>query len=121
MDQTFSHLGPYSGLLTYVDDILLCSHSWDHHLSLMENMLKALSKAGLTLKPNKIRFGCSQVKYLGYIVSPQGVSIGNDRIQSMVDLPQPSNIKELRSVLGSLNFVRCFIRNFSDIVEPLVQ
>ncbi|CAN0590020.1 unnamed protein product, partial [Laminaria digitata] len=49
-----------------------------------------------------------------------GVSIGSERIQAMVGHPQPSNIKEVRSVLGAFNYVRRFIRNYSDIVSPLV-
>ena len=72
MDQTFSHLGPQSGLLTYMDDILLCSKTFEHHLSLMQQMFEALAKAGLTLHPGKIAFARPEISFLGYVISQKG-------------------------------------------------
>lgn len=122
VEQTFASLCPQCGLLTFVDDILLCSKAWDHRLQLMEDMFKALMKAVLTLKPSKTQFGRLHVKYLRYVISRNGISIGHDRIKAMVDLTHPSNIKELRSVLGAFTFGRKFMKNiYADIVAPLVN
>ena len=46
--------------------------------------------------------------------------MGEDRIKAIVDLKTPTTIKELRSVLGTVNFVRKFIPNLATIIEPLV-
>ena len=120
MDETFSHFGPKSGLLTYMDDILLCSNTWTRHLRLLEDTFQALLAVGLTLKPSKIQFGRSEVKYLGHIISQEGIKIGNDRIKAIARLPRPSTIRELRSFLGAINFVRKYIPRFSEIVDPLI-
>ena len=69
-------------------------------------MFSALQKAGLTLKPSKMQFGSKQVKYLGHVISAEGITIGNDRVKAISELPDRKNIKELRSFLGTLNFVR---------------
>ena len=121
MSLAFSHFGPRSGLLVYMDDIICCSSTWESHLTLLESMLQALQAAGLTLKPSKVQFGPKEVKYLGHILSKDGIRIGEDRIKAITDLPTPKTIKELRSVLGMINFVRKFIPDLSTVIAPLVE
>ncbi|CAB1111841.1 unnamed protein product [Ectocarpus sp. CCAP 1310/34] len=121
MALAFAHFGPKSGLLVYMDDLICCSSTWEGHLSLLENTFKALQTAGLTLKPSKVQFGPREVKYLGHILSADGIRLGEDRIKSILDLPTPTNIKELRSVLGMVNYVRKFIPNLAAITAPLVE
>ena len=99
MALAFAHFGPKSGLLVYMDDLICCSSTWEGHLTLLENTFKTLQAAGLTLKPSKVQFGPKEVKYLGHILSSDGIRLGDDRIQAILDLPTPTNnIKELRSV-----------------------
>lgn len=62
--------------------------------------------ARLTLQPSDARqFVHAEVKSLGYIISRDGIKIGEDPSQAIANLPQPTTIKELRSVIGALNFV----------------
>ena len=79
------------------------------HLLLLERMFSALQGAGLTLKPSKLQSGSKQVKYLGHVISEHGISIDDDRIKAISELPDPKNTKELRSLLGAFNFVRRFV------------
>ena len=53
-------------------------------------------------------------------MTPDGIRIGEDRVKAIVDLPTPETIKELRSVLGIVNFVRKFIPNLAGIIALLV-
>ena len=103
-----------------MDDLIACSATWEAHLKLLEDMFRALQTAGLTLKPAKIHFGPKEVQYLGHVLSADGIRMGEDRIKAIVNLKTPTTIKELRSVLGTVNFVRKFIPNLATIIEPLV-
>ena len=116
----FANFGQPSGLLVYMDDVIACSATWEAHLKLLEDMFRALQTAGLTLKPAKIHFGPKEVQYLGHVLSADGIRMDEDRIKAIVDLKTPTTIKELRSVLGTVNFVRKFIPNLATIIEPLV-
>ena len=120
MSLAFANFGQPSGLLVYMDDLIACSATWEAHLKLLEDMFRALQTAGLTLKPAKIHFGPREVQYLGHVLSADGIRMGEDRIKAIVDLKTPTTIKELRSVLGTVNFVRKFIPNLATIIEPLV-
>ena len=78
------------------------------------------SNSELTLQTSKIDFGPKEVQYLGHVLSADGIHMGKDRIKAIIDLKTPTTIKELRSVLGTANFVRKFIQNLAPIIEHLV-
>ena len=121
MSLAFANFGQPSGLLVYMmDDVIACSATWEAHLGLLEDMFRALQTAGLTLKPSKIHFGPKEVQYLGHVLSANGIRMGEDRIKAIVDLKTPTTIKKLRSVLGTISFVRKFVLNLATIREPLV-
>ena len=85
-------LGPKSGLIVYVDDCTYCSSTWKSHLVLLEDMFKALQVGGFTLKPTKMQFGPKQVKYLGQVLSADGIRVGDDCKKNIVDLPTPKRV-----------------------------
>ena len=120
MSLAFANFGQSSGLLVYMDDVIACSATWEAHLRLLDDMFRALQTAGLTLKQTKVHFGPKDVQYLEHVLSADGIPMGGDRINAIVDLKTPTTIKELRSVLGTINFVRKFIPNLAPIIEPLV-
>ena len=106
-------LGHIPELLVYMDDLCVLSATWENHLRSLESMFVALQAAGLTLKPSKLAFGPKSVVYLGHVISAEGVAVGKDRIKAIQELPTPTCIKDLRSVLGVMNFVRRFVPNFA--------
>ncbi|XP_068651553.1 uncharacterized mitochondrial protein AtMg00860-like [Aristolochia californica] len=66
-----------------------------------------------------IKIATSHVAYLGHIISHDGVTVDSDKIQAIVDWPQPMNTSDLRGFLGLTNYYRKFIRNYGPIVAPL--
>ncbi|CAB1120564.1 unnamed protein product [Ectocarpus sp. CCAP 1310/34] len=121
MSLALGHLGPDSGVLSYMDDLICINHTFEAHLSSLEKMFAALQAAGLTLKPSKIQFGQKEVDYLGHVISAKGISVSTDRIDAIRNLPTPTCIKDLRSVLGMVNFVRRAIKDYADVTAPLVE
>ena len=103
-----------------MDDVIACSATWEAHLRLLEDVFRTLQAAGLTLQPSKIHFRPKEARYLGNVLSADGIRIGEDRIKAIINLKTPTTIKELRSVLGTVYFVRKFIPNLATISDPLV-
>ena len=83
--------------------------TWEGHLQLLENVFKSLQAAGLTLKSSKVQFGPREVKCFVHAPTANEIRIGEERIKAIVNLPTPKTIKELRSALGVVKFVRKFI------------
>ena len=120
MSLVFANFGQRSGLLVYMDDVTASSATWEVHLRLLEYMFRALQAAGFSLNPSKIYFVPKEVHCLGHVLSVDGIRIGEDQIKATVDLKTPTTIKELRSVLGPVNFVRKLVPNLAMIIDPLV-
>ena len=114
-------LGHIPELLIYTDDLCVFSTTWENHLKSLQSMFAALQAVDLTLKPSKLAFGPKSVAYLGLVISAEGVAVGKDRIKAIRELPNPTCIKDLRSVLGVMDFVRRFVPNFAEVTAPLVD
>jgi RNase H-like domain found in reverse transcriptase len=67
----------------------------------------------------KCEFHVNIIEYVGYIVSPAGLSMDPAKIQAIEDWLIPRTVKEVQSFLGFANFYRRFIRNFASISKPL--
>ena len=61
------------------------------------------------------------IEYLKYILSPSGLSMACDKIQTVLNWPEPRKVKDIQSFLGFANFYRRFIQGYSDIVVPLTR
>jgi len=103
----------------YLDDIIIYSSSTDIHVKHVCTVLKLLIDNGLYVKLEKYDFHVKETKFLGLIVSTEGLTIDKSKLKYIIDWPAPKNVKELQSFLGLCNFYRKFIRNFSTIIEPL--
>ena len=89
------------------------------HLSNLKEVFDRLRTAKLMLKPTKCRFGSRQVEYLGYIVSPDGISADSRKVAAVQHFPPPRDVKTLQSFLGLASYYRRFIPGFSVVANPL--
>jgi len=108
-------------VVVYLDDILIYSSDKTTHHKHVKEVLRRLRKHGLFAKPEKCEFDRQSVEYLGYILSPDGLTMAADKVQTIADWPEPRKVKDIQSFLGFANFYRRFIYNFSDIVIPLTR
>ena len=70
----------------------------------MKEVLKRLRKAGLYAKAEKCEFHSELVEYLGYILSPSGLTMSNDKAKIIQDWPEPKKVKNIQFFLGIANF-----------------
>lgn len=103
----------------YLDDVIIYSTSLNEHIKHVRTVLKLLIDNSLYVKMEKCDFHVKETKFLGFVVSTEGLSMDNDKLKSILDWPVPKNIKELQRFLGLCNSYRKFINNFSTIIEPL--
>ena len=87
-------------------------------------MLQRLKEAGLCTLLKKSTFHVTEVEYLGYIISKDGVSMAQDKVQRILEWPAPRTepkhiVTDVRSFIGFCNFYRRFIEGYSKICKPL--
>lgn len=107
--------------LAYLDDVLIPSKSVDEMFERLEDLLKLFRRCGLTLKLAKCRFFDSNVSYLGYDISAEGIRPGEAKILAVKEFPSPRNIHEVRQFLGLTGYFRKFIKGYGEIARPLTS
>ena len=105
--------------LIYLDDIIIFSKTVEEHFVRLQEVLIRLQEAGLKLKPSKCLFLHKRLRYLGHIVSEDGVECDPDRCQEILNWKVPTSVKELQQFLGLVGFYRKHVLNFAKIAKPL--
>ena len=116
-------LRPFIGkcVVVYFNDILIFSNDINSHLQHLHDVLTTLRQQQLFAARKKCVFGSSQVLFLGYIISAQGLEVDPSKIEAIKSWPLPKTITEVRSFHGLASFYRRFVRNFSAVTAPLTD
>lgn len=107
------------GVAVVMDDILVWGRSREQHDANLEHVLRRCREYKLKLNRKKCRFLQESVRYLGHILTRDGLSLDPQRLEDILQVQTPSNQKELQTFLGMVNFVSRFIPNMSDLTAPL--
>ena len=83
-------------LMVYHDDITVFSKSDNEHLDHLRRVFIKCRKFGISLNPKKTLFGLEKGKLLGHIISKDGTKIYPARIEAILTIAHPRNIKELQ-------------------------
>ncbi|KAI0992795.1 hypothetical protein K3495_g15389, partial [Podosphaera aphanis] len=105
----------------YIDDVLIYSSSQEEHRRHVNLVLDKLGKAGLQLDIKKCSFEAEEVKYLGLIISRQGIKMDPSKVECVRSWKTPKCVKDIQAFLGFANFYRRFIKGFSRVAAPLTS
>lgn len=111
----------HNGAIVYIDDVFLHTKTIKDHFALINEVLDRFEKANLKFNPQKCQFLTKSCKFLGFVVTPEGVLIDKDKTTTINDFPQPKDQKSIKSFLGCVNFYRRYIRNFAKRALPLTN
>ena len=95
-----------STALVYLDDILVHAKSFAEHLQHLRLVMERLRIAGLKLSPKKCFLLQRCVKYLGHVISKEGVAVDEDKVKTILKWPTPDTIGKVRSFLGLCSYYR---------------
>ena len=105
--------------IIYLDDIIVFSKNPDDHITRLEGVFEKLAEAGLKLKPSKCEFFKAKLKYLGHVVSRQGIETDPAKIEVILKWPRPKTVTDVRSFTGFTNYYRKFIKGYAKVARPL--
>ena len=91
-------------LTAYMDDLLIYSTNTLEHEVQVKKVLERLHKASLQASLEKCEFGVEWMKYLGFIVSTEGIVVDPEKTSVICDWNWPTMVKGVQSFLGFCNF-----------------
>ncbi|RXN26489.1 Retrovirus-related Pol poly from transposon [Labeo rohita] len=107
--------------IPYLDDILCYAKTFEEHVEGLRKVLQALQRNGVKLRPTKCEMFKKIVRYVGRLVSAEGVRIDPkdlDAVQAW-KAKKPTTVGEIRKMLGFLSYYRSYVQDFSRIAKPI--
>ena len=120
MERCLGHKN-FETVLLYLDDVIIYSKTYEDHLKHLAEVFEILIKYGLKIKPSKCHLLKPAVKYLGHVVSAEGVQPDPDKLAAVRNWPVPTTVKEVRSFLSFAGYYRRFIPHFAQIADPIQE
>jgi site-specific DNA-cytosine methylase len=122
MDTELRLAGCSEFAFAYIDDLLIASNTWEEHVVHVDRVLQMLTDCNLRIHPDKSVFGTNIVEYLGHnVIGEYGITMNDAKVEAIKVLPDPTNVSELRSILGFLSYYRHFIPGFSSLAAPMTK
>jgi hypothetical protein len=88
----------------YVDDLLSYSMNFELHLKHLRALFERLKDTNIKVKRSKCKIACSELMFLGYKISDQGITIDESRTEILKKYPKPTKSKHVKQFLGLANF-----------------
>ncbi|RVX03601.1 Retrovirus-related Pol polyprotein from transposon 17.6 [Vitis vinifera] len=105
----------------FMDDITVYGSSYEECLMHLEAVLHRCIEKDLVLNWEKCHFMVQKGIVLGHIISKNGIEVDKAKVELIVKLPPPTNVKGIRQFLGHAGFYRRIIKDFSKISKPLCE
>ena len=105
----------------YINDMLVKSTMAELHIAHLAEAFQILKEYNMKLNPAKCAFGVSTGKFLGFIVNNRGIEVNPDKIKAVLDMPSPSNIKEVQRLTGRIAALSRFVSRANDKCQPFFQ
>ncbi|XP_061817764.1 uncharacterized protein [Nerophis lumbriciformis] len=109
--------------IPYLDDILCFAKTFEDHIEVLRKVLRALQTHGVKLRPTKCDLFKNEVRYVGRLVSAEGVRIDPKDLEAVYALKNdpPTTIGDVRRIVGFLSYYRSYIQDFSRMASPIYE
>ena len=100
MNDIFCDMIAEGVVCVYLDDILIFTKTLLEHQTITQRVLECLQEYNLCLKPEKCEFECTQIEYLGVIISEGMVEMDPVKVSGVLEWQEPQNKREVQSFVG---------------------
>jgi hypothetical protein len=109
------------GVEVFIDDIAVWGRNEEEHDHRLQQVLERCKKKGIHLNRKKCRINVREAKYLGHILSHEGLKADPEKIQAISEMPIPKSKEDIHCLLGMVNYLSKFIPNCASKTNSLRQ
>ena len=117
-DETF---GDINGVHVIADDLIIAAATETEHDATLIKVLDRARQKGVRFNKEKIQFKVPEVKYMGNIVSHEGLRADKAKVEAITNMPQPDGVQALQRLLGMIKYLAQYIQNESSLTARLRQ
>ena len=107
------------GVQCILDDMIITGRTDKEHLDNLRRVLERLKRRGLRLNQAKCEFLKKKVIFCGHEITEDGLKKTQDKINAVMNAPNPTGVSQLRSFLGLVNYYHRFLPNLATELHPL--
>ena len=107
------------GIVCIADDVVIHGKTQQDHDANLRNFLQRCKELGVRLNKDKTKSSVSEIVFMGHRITANGVQIDPEKVKAVTNLGEPSNVEELRRLLGMVNYVSKFLPNATSLLHPL--
>ena len=108
-------------VVVFIDDILVYSKNKTEHAEQLRIVLTRLREHQLYAKFNKCDFWLKEVRFLGHVLSEEGVVVDLSKVKDVLDWKPPTTVHQVWSFLGLAGYYRRFIPDFSKVSKSITE
>ena len=103
----------------YIDYLLMANKDSEEHKNHIHMVYERLQNHGILINPSKCELSLPQLQSLGHHIDSQGIHHCRTKYRQSRSSPQPTTMRKLREILGSVNFYHRFLPNAAHILQRL--
>ncbi|XP_062407384.1 uncharacterized protein K02A2.6-like [Sardina pilchardus] len=116
--ETFEHI---DGVHIIADDMIIAAASEEEHDAILRKVMEVAQAANIKFNKEKIQYKVDSVRYMGHVVTSNGVKPDESKVLAIKNMPQPEDKKGLQRLLGMTRYLCQYIPNEAMITSPLRQ
>ncbi|KAG1952105.1 retrotransposable element [Pimephales promelas] len=107
------------GAKNYLDDVIVYGETAEDHDFNLSTVLQKLKESGLVLNEKKCNFKQTSLRFLGHVISANGILPDREHLNAVCEAPPPSDAASLQSFLGLVSWYSKFLPGFATVVAPM--
>ena len=107
------------GVEVFFDDARISAPDVETHTVRLKNFFDRCREHGLKINKEKSKFFQDEIEFLGFKVNAQGLSKTDSKITAMQNAKTPTNVQEIQSFMGLVNFYSKFSKEIATLAYPL--
>ena len=107
------------GVTSICNDILVFGNTRAEHDRNLTRVLEKSRENGLRYNREKCQIGLTQIMYFGHVICSDGLKADPAKVSAILNMPRPTNLAELGTLLGMITYLTKFQRNLSEITSPM--